>query len=172
MDSEKLVTTVIIVAALYTLQNERLWQQNSVLKGHLRYLEVLGHEITAYILNHCGMKKPVFDLLLTKLTSLMGVLSDRNSIRAGEKLMTFWSVLRRRTYGTLATVWQHGYRQESQCVHEVIESLLRYQGDIWANCDPYSLIMYVTICDTIHISIDASVTSIIWWHLQSDGWQR
>ena len=74
---------------------------------------------------------------------------------------TFWSVLRRRTYGTLATVWQHGYRQESQCVHEVIESLLRYQGDIWANCDPYSLIMYVTICDTIHILIDVSVTSII-----------
>ena len=107
------------------------------------------------------MKKPFFGLLLAKLTSLMGGLSDRNSIRAGEKLMTLWSVLRRRTYGTLATVWQHGYRQESQCAHEVIESLLRYQRDIWVNCDPYSLIMYATICDTIHILIDASVTSII-----------
>ena len=67
----------------------------------MRYLEVLGHEITAYILNHCVMKKPVFDLLLAKLTSLMGGLSDENSIRAGEKLMTFGAYLGKGPMGLL-----------------------------------------------------------------------
>ena len=65
MESENLVTIVIIDAALCTFQNERLRQYKSILNGHLRYLEVVGHENTAYIFDHCVMKKPAFVLLLT-----------------------------------------------------------------------------------------------------------
>ena len=33
-------------------------------------------------------------------------------------------------------MWQHGYRQISQCLHQVMESILHCQGGIWANCEP------------------------------------
>ena len=66
--------------------------------GNLRYWEVVRHENPQYFFNHCGMTKPVFLLLLRKLTSDMGQLCDGTKISAGQKNMIFLSIIRGNTY--------------------------------------------------------------------------
>ena len=134
MDSNDLVTLVVAVAASISMNIEGTRQHNSILTGKLKYKEIIRHENEALFFNHCGMKKPVFKLLLKKLRSLGGLIDSR-LLGAGEKLMIFLSVIRGHSYRATATVWQHGYRQISRCVHEVIDSLLRCQHDIWATTD-------------------------------------
>ena len=51
-----------------------------------------GHPNAALFFNYCGMRKPVFVLLLPKPTSVMRGLSDSRTIGAGEKSIIFLSV--------------------------------------------------------------------------------
>lgn len=125
MDPDLLLTVVVTAAAFIALESERNRQHN------LRYIEHLRHQNAAYFFNHCGMRKPVFNALLKKLTSVMGGLSGSRKIGAGMKLMIFLSILRGHSYRAIATMWQHGYRQISQSMHQVIDSILRCQADIW-----------------------------------------
>ena len=80
MDDDLLIVIVVIVAAFLSLQKERIRQHNSILAGNLRYWEVIRHGNPQYFFNHCGMTKPVFLLLLRKLTSEMGQLCDGTKI--------------------------------------------------------------------------------------------
>lgn len=131
MESELLVVVVVIIAAYISLENAKIKQHDSILTGHLRYIEVVTHGNSALFFNHCGMQKHVFQLLLRKLTSAMGGLTDGTKIGAGEKIMMFLSVMRGNTYRDTSTVWQHGYKQVSKSVHEVLRSLLLCQQDLW-----------------------------------------
>ena len=131
MESELLVVVVVIIAAYISLENAKIKQHDSILTGHLRYIEVVTHGNSALFFNHCGMQKHVFQLLLRKLTSAMGGLTDGTKIGAGEKIMMFLSVMRGNTYRDTSTVWQHGYKQVSKSVHEVLRSLLQCQQDLW-----------------------------------------
>ena len=83
MDDDPLIVIVVIVATFFSLQKEIIRQHNSILAGNLRYWEVVSHENQQYFFNHCGMTKPVFLLLLRKLTSEMGQLCDGTKIGAG-----------------------------------------------------------------------------------------
>ena len=47
--------------------------------------------------------------------------------------MIFLSTLRGNSFRTTATIWQVGYRQISSSVHEVINSIMNCQSDIWQN---------------------------------------
>ena len=80
MDDDLLVVIVVIIGAFFSLQKERIRQHNSILAGNLRYWEVIRHGNLQYFFNHCGMTKPVFLLLLRKLTSEMGQLCDGTKI--------------------------------------------------------------------------------------------
>ena len=129
-----ILTTIISAAAVYTtLRGERNRQHISILTRNIRYREVLSNENDAYFFNNCGMKKHVYKLLLKKLRSVMGGLKSSRKIKAGIKLMIFLSTLRGNSFRTTATIWQVGYRQISSSVHEVINSLMNCQSDIWQN---------------------------------------
>ena len=80
MDDDLIIVIVVIVATFFSLQKERTRQHNSILTGNLRYWEVVSHENPQYFFNQCGMTKPVFLLLLRKLTSEMGQLCDGTKI--------------------------------------------------------------------------------------------
>ena len=83
----------------YTVSgNEKIKQQDSILTGYLRYREVITLGNKSLFINHCGMKKHVFQLLLRKLTSPMGGLTDGTKIGSGEKIMIFLSIMRGNTY--------------------------------------------------------------------------
>ena len=56
MDSELLVVIVVVIAAYISLENEKIKQHDSILTGHLRYREVVGHGNQSLLFNHCGMK--------------------------------------------------------------------------------------------------------------------
>ena len=131
MDSELLVVIAVVIAAYISLENEKIKQHDSILTGYLRYREVITHGNKSLFFNHCGMKKHVFQLLLRKLTSPMGGLTDGTKIGSGEKIMIFLSIMRGNTYRDTSTMWQHGYRQISKSVHEVLKSILQCQQDMW-----------------------------------------
>ena len=80
MDDDLLIVIVVIIGAFFSLQKERIRQHNSILAGNLRYWEVVWHGNPQYFFNHCDMTKPVFLLLLRKLTSEMGQLCDGTKI--------------------------------------------------------------------------------------------
>ena len=109
MDDDLLIVIVVIVATFFSLQKEIIRQHNSILTGNLRYWEVVSHENPQYFFNQCGMTKPVFLLLLRKLTSEMGQLCDGTKIGAGQKIMIFLSIIRGNTYRDTSCVDRDRY---------------------------------------------------------------
>ena len=66
MENDLVVVIVAIVAAaLESLKRqENMQQHNSILEGNMKYWEIVNHWNSAYLFNHCGMTKKVFQLLL------------------------------------------------------------------------------------------------------------
>ena len=119
MENDLVVVIVAIVAAaLESLKRqENMQQYNSILTGNMKYWEMVNHWNSAYLFNHCGMTKKVFQLLLRKFISQIGGFSDGTMIDAGEKIMAFMTIIRGNTYRDTAAIWQHGYRQICASVH-------------------------------------------------------
>ena len=105
-------------------------QHNSILTGNMKYREIVNHWNSAYLFNHSGMTKKVFQLLLRKFISQIGGLSDGTMIDAGEKIMAFMTIIRDNTYRDTAAIWQHGYRQICASVHGVTASMLKCRESV------------------------------------------
>ena len=73
------------------------------------------------------MKKEIFRLLNSKLTSKLADLSDGCIIYAGVKIIIYLSIMRGNTYRNTAMARQQGYWQ----ISKIIGSILRSHVDIW-----------------------------------------
>jgi hypothetical protein len=112
--------TIISILLPVLLEDEPVPEHDSILTGQLRYEEIMRSRNENRFRNNCRMDRNTFTRLVDFLKQ-HGNLKDSEKVSAGEKLMTFITILKGYSNRDTNEIWQHSGSTISIIVKEMCQ---------------------------------------------------